>query len=158
MYLFTMAALFFVAYADIVKDVIEGETSVRDLAPNNRIEVLNKLVELQRADLVVELVPRSRFSRKYKETVAAMKASRGVLHHGLFRLITDYALGPQINVLDLDAIYAGKTLLIRAVSKQKRGGNPRVMVWFPLGTHSRRAVHRSKASKKKSRPVCFVSE
>jgi len=33
-----------------------------------------------------------------------MEAAPSVLYHGLFGLITDYAVGPQID-LDLDTIY-----------------------------------------------------
>jgi len=119
MSLITIAVLFSAAYADVL-DVIEGRTSIHDVEPNDRIEILNELVERERTDLAMDLVHRCRATSKQEETMTTMKAAQSVLGDqvGPFELIADLVVGPQID-LDLDAIHAGHTVLIRAAMMGK---------------------------------------
>ena len=120
MYLIPTTAMFSVAYASVLNDVIKGRTFIHDLAPDDMIRVLHTLVVRGRTDLAMELVDRSKASPKHKETDTVIAAAATGLPQVLHELIADFVVGPRIDKLDLDEMIADETLLFRAVLKQKR--------------------------------------
>ena len=115
MYLIPTTAMFSVAYASVLNDVIEGRTFVHDLAPDDMIGVLHGLVQRGRTDLAMELVDRSKASPKHKETATVIAAAATALPEILHETIADFVVGPRIDDLDLDEMIDDKTLLIMAV-------------------------------------------
>ena len=121
MYWIPTTAIFSVAYA-----------SVHDVAPDRMIGVLHKLVERGLKERyrswgqgfsihsAMELVDRSKASPKKKETATAIEAAQTGVPGDLSSLIADFAVGPRVDVLDLDEMFDNRILLIMAVLKQKR--------------------------------------
>ena len=95
----------------------EPEITVHDIPHKHVNEFLHPLLENDEADLVKELIFRSKKSPRYNEIASLLsRFVPEVFVQGITELCADFVVGPQIEALDLNTKNSqGDTILMRAV-------------------------------------------